>query len=195
MTDSRALLRRRMRAARRAVPRQQRQRLARIIFRKLSALGLVRRGGRVAIYMPMAGEIPIEPLIKMAADRGCRLYLPRITDHRARRMTFAPFRAPFRCNQYGISEPARTVGAVSARWLDVVVAPLVAFDANLTRLGGGTGYYDRALRYRRLRQTWRRPKVVGVAFDFQRVTALERQPWDVPMDVIVTDRDIYRTRT
>jgi 5-formyltetrahydrofolate cyclo-ligase len=134
-----------------------------------------------------------EPLIKIASERGCRLFLPRITNARAHRMTFAPMRSPFRPNRYGIPEPTRLKGSMSARWLDLVIVPLVAFDAAGTRLGSGAGYYDRALAHLALRQRWRRPKVVGIAYDFQQVAALERKPWDIPMDLVITDRTVFRT--
>jgi len=193
MTPSTAELRRRMRAARRTVPRRESERVARVIARKLSALGLLRSGERVAIYVPMRGEIATEPLIRLATERGCRLYLPRITSERARRMTFAPMRGPWRRSSYGIPEPASLAGSLSARWMDVVILPLVAFDAAGTRIGGGTGYYDRALHHLKLRGSWRKPRTVGVAFDLQRVPAIVRKSWDVPMELVVTERHVYRT--
>ena len=108
-------------------------------------------------------------------------------------MTFVPLRAPYRPNRYGIAEPSRTDGALTARWMDVVILPLVAFDASGTRLGSGAGYYDRALEYLALRKTWRRPRLIGFAYDFQCVPALERKRWDVPLPLIVTDAHVYRT--
>ncbi len=187
-------LRRRMRKARRALSERERIRLARAMTRRLASLGLLRSGQRVALFVAAGGEMPIDPLLQLAARRGCRLYLPRITSYRARRMTFAPLRPPIRTNRYGIPEPAALRGSLSARWLDLIIVPLVAFDATGTRLGAGTGYYDRALSYRSLRKSWRRPRLVGIAYDFQRVDTLERKPWDIPLGLIVTDRTIYRTR-
>jgi 5-formyltetrahydrofolate cyclo-ligase len=108
-------------------------------------------------------------------------------------MTFAPLRPPMRANRYGIPEPTGLRGSLSARWLDLMIVPLVAFDTTGTRLGSGTGYYDRALSYRSLRQNWRRPRLIGIAYDFQRVDSLERKPWDIPLGLIATDRTIYRT--
>ena len=187
-------LRRRMRKARRALSERERNRLARAMTRRIATLGLLRSGQRVALFVAADGEMPTDPLCELASRRGCRLYLPRITSERAKRMTFAPRRPPFRTNRYGISEPAAIHGSLSARWLDLIIVPLVAFDATGTRLGSGAGYYDRALGYRALRKCWRRPRLVGIAYDFQSVTALERRPWDVPLGLIVTDRGTYPTR-
>ena len=74
-----------------------------------------------------------------------------------------------------------------ARWQFV----LVGFDARCNRLGMGGGYYDRTLAYLRHRVHWRRPLLVGVAHECQRVERLEANPWDVPLDLVVTERRIY----
>jgi 5-formyltetrahydrofolate cyclo-ligase len=54
----------------------------------------------------------------------------------------------------------------------------------------GGGYYDRTFAYLRQRRIWRRPLLVGVAYELQRVPALEPRPWDVPLDGIVTERGL-----
>jgi 5-formyltetrahydrofolate cyclo-ligase len=74
----------------------------------------------------------------------------------------------------------------------VLFVPLVAFDAQGNRLGMGGGYYDSSLAYLRMRRTFRKPKLIGVAYDFQRVAALPCEPWDVPLDAVLTDRALYQ---
>ena len=95
-------------------------------------------------------------------------------------------------NRFGIAEPARDAPTVAARFLDAVLLPLVAFDAAGTRLGSGAGYYDRCFAYRAARRTWHAPLLVGVAFASQEVAALQRQPWDVPLDAVVTEQGLRR---
>jgi|SRR5882672_6616729 len=182
-----------MRQARRDLPRREALRLARLAARRLSMLGLVRGGTRIAIYSAVHGELSTAPLRQIAESRGCQVFLPRVSRGRGFHMTFVPLRKPWRANRYGVPEPLHVHGALPARWLDVVVVPLVAFDASGTRLGSGAGYYDRALAHLALRNDWRRPLVVGYAYDFQRVESLERKRWDVPMHLVVTDRHVYRT--
>lgn len=187
-------LRRRMRKARRALSEGERMRLARAMTRRIATLGLFRCGQRVALFVAADGEIPTDPLLQLASRRGCHLYLPRVTSHRAKRMTFTPLGPALRTNRYGIPEPATIAGSLSARWLDLVILPLVAFDATGSRLGSGAGYYDRALSYRALRRHWHRPRLIGIAYDFQRVDALVRKPWDVPLSLVITDQALYRPR-
>jgi 5-formyltetrahydrofolate cyclo-ligase len=96
-----------------------------------------------------------------------------------------------RRNSYGIEEPAAATRCVAAVGLDVVLVPVVGFDRRGNRLGMGAGFYDRALQ-RRLdaRRPWRRPRLVGVAFACQELPAIAASPWDVPLDLIVTERGI-----
>ena len=72
--------------------------------------------------------------------------------------------------------------------------PLVAFDAQGNRLGMGGGFYDASLAYLRTRRAFRKPKLIGVAYDFQHVATLPNELWDVPLDAVLTDRKLYRFR-
>ena len=75
--------------------------------------------------------------------------------------------------------------------LDLVLVPLVAFDARGVRLGMGGGYYDRSFAYLNFRSRWRRPRLIGVGFDFQRAESISPQPWDVCLDGVITERGFY----
>jgi arsenate reductase-like glutaredoxin family protein len=69
----------------------------------------------------------------------------------------------------------------------------VGFDAHGHRLGMGAGFYDRALRPRLDRaQPFRRPRLIGIAYSMQQVDRLEPAPWDVALDLVVTERGILR---
>ena len=65
---------------------------------------------------------------------------------------------------------------------DVVVMPLLGFDARGTRLGYGGGYYDRTLA-----GMHKRPRLVGFAFSGQELPEVPREPHDRPLDMIVTE--------
>ncbi len=77
---------------------------------------------------------------------------------------------------------------IGARWLDLVFLPLVGFDARGMRLGMGGGYYDRAFAFRRVRRVWKKPLLIGFAYDLQRVPHLESAPHDVLLDAVVTEK-------
>ena len=89
-------------------------------------------------------------------------------------------------NRFGIPEPADEP-LLRPSAMDVVIAPLVAFDESGNRLGMGGGFYDRSFRFLRYRRLWRRPRLVGFAFELQRVDHLDARAWDVPLDAVVTE--------
>jgi 5-formyltetrahydrofolate cyclo-ligase len=152
-------------------------------------------GRRVAVYSAVAGELDAAPLIALARRRGCRVYLPRIDRRRSSHgMRFVELGGELTENRYGIGEPQGNA-CIPARWLDLVFLPLVGFDGHGVRLGTGGGFYDRAFAYRQLRTLWRRPRLVGFAYAFQRVAGLTAAPHDVLMDAVVTDEGYLQCTT
>jgi len=94
----------------------------------------------------------------------------------------------YNLNRYGIEEPKAIGKPRPANSFDLLLIPLVAFDRSGTRMGMGAGYYDRALEALG-HQTSTKPYLVGLAHHFQEVKSLERAPWDVPLDAILTDHE------
>jgi 5-formyltetrahydrofolate cyclo-ligase len=147
----------------------------------------------VALYLPMTGEVDLRPCLERAWRRGATLFVPRVSSRRRGRMSFVRWtpNAAQRRNAFGILEPAGTIRPTPALQLDVVVVPVVGFDRSGNRLGMGAGFYDRALR-RRLdpARRWRRPRLIGVAFACQELESIPASSWDVPLDLIVTERGL-----
>lgn len=86
---------------------------------------------------------------------------------------------------WGIREPSEAAPLATP---DLVLVPLAAFDARGNRLGYGKGHYDRALTA--LREAGFAPRLVGVAFAAQEVDAIPTEPFDVPLDAVVTEDGI-----
>jgi 5-formyltetrahydrofolate cyclo-ligase len=95
-------------------------------------------------------------------------------------------------NRYGILEPPINNQRLTPTWsLDLVLMPLVAFDAKGNRLGMGAGFYDRTFDVHN--HPYRpKPKLLGLAYDFQETSGLKPEPWDVPLDYIVTPSRIIK---
>ena len=108
-------LRRSLRALRRSLPRDERQKAERAIGNALRRLKLLRRGHRVAVYLAMPGEVNLRPTIEAGWRAGCLLYAPRITSRRRGTMGFVPFPPGARLranpNAYGIAEPVASRSA------------------------------------------------------------------------------------
>jgi len=188
-------LRRQMRQRRRSLDPATRAEAHRQFARILDRMLLLRPGRHVAVYLAYGHEADLRHVIDVARRRRCLLYLPVITHFRHARMRFVRYRTDsvMRVNRYGIAEPEhRRAAVVPTRRLDLVLLPLAAFDARGRRLGSGAGFYDRSLHHLREGRSWRRPKLVGVAYECQRVACLQPQRWDVPLDAVVTERGLRR---
>jgi 5-formyltetrahydrofolate cyclo-ligase len=148
-------------------------------------------GGRpIGLYSSIGNEVPTEPLRALARARRCPTYLPRIVDYRRRRMLFArDCGGHGAINRLGIAEP-ELIETIAPRALSVVFVPVLGFDLRGTRLGTGGGYYDRLFAFRRHRQSWHRPLLVGIAYRCQQLDLIERHPYDVPLDAAVTEDGI-----
>jgi 5-formyltetrahydrofolate cyclo-ligase len=177
------------------VPYRARAVAAREVARHVDAVLHLRQGWRVGLYASLSEELDTRPLIDLARRRGCRIYLPVIAPQRgSRRMSFVEMGEQRRFNRLGIAEPqGRPLPGV--RWLDIVFVPLVAFDARGVRLGMGGGYYDRAFAFRRIRSVWQAPRLVGLAYAFQQLPALERARHDVLLDMVATEQGVIRCTT
>ena len=64
---------------------------------------------------------------------------------------------------------------------DIVLTPLLAFDAAMNRLGQGAGHYDRV--FERLPDAWR----IGIAWSVQQVEHIVTDPWDMPLHGVITE--------
>jgi 5-formyltetrahydrofolate cyclo-ligase len=174
---------------RRELPRLARERAARAIASIISHTHWLSPGKRIGVYASMPQELGTQPLIDAALARGCALYLPRITSLRARAMHFFRFNETGRVHALGMHEP-HGHERLSARFLDTIFVPAVALDRRGARLGHGIGFYDRTLAFRRIRNAWRGPRLVGLAYSFQVVPQVPVTATDVFMDTIVTERGI-----
>jgi 5-formyltetrahydrofolate cyclo-ligase len=182
-------LRKELLAARRAVPTVARAAAAHAVARAVAGTHWLAPGKRIGLYASMPQELGTAPLIALAQARGCEVYVPRITNFRARRMQFVPYDDQGRQHAFGMHEPS-SVDFLGARWLHTIFCAGVGFDRRGARLGHGAGFYDRALAFRNIRRSWHGPRLVGIAYSFQVVPFIPVTATDVFMDLIVTDRGI-----
>ncbi|MBK1617246.1 5-formyltetrahydrofolate cyclo-ligase [Lamprobacter modestohalophilus] len=192
MTDP--LLRRRLRRARLALSQRDQRDHAESVCQRLISSGLMHAAKRIALYLPIAGELDPSPIRARLQGRR-RWYLPVLRQHAPGRLWFVRLDASsrFKRNRFGIPEPAaRGRKILTPQGLDLILVPLVGFDAQCHRIGMGAGFYDRSLAFLGDRQHWQRPRLIGLAHECQRVDHIEPEPWDRPMDAVVTERALYQ---
>ncbi|HEV8295661.1 MAG TPA: 5-formyltetrahydrofolate cyclo-ligase [Acidimicrobiales bacterium] len=157
-------------------------------------LPLIRGVSRLAAYTATGGELDPAPVVAAACRSGVEVYLPRAVGDE---LEFARYVTgePLVRGRFGVDQPLPGVATCAPTRLDLVLVPVVAFDRRGTRVGTGGGYYDRTFAFRREGGAAPRPLLVGLAYEWQEMTALARHPWDVPLDVVVTDRELIQPDT
>lgn len=144
---------------------------------------------RVALYLAADGEIDPTPICNHLWKQGSEVFLPRLVD---KKMGFSPYRpdSHLRPNKYGIPEPEGQL-SFGPNVLDLVLMPLVGFDHQGNRLGMGGGFYDRTFATKS-GLAKRRPMLVGLAHECQRMEHIDAEEWDIPLDAAITDLNVYR---
>ena len=191
---SRPQLRRLLRHNRRALSPAERRQAAKGLYRQLAQNPLFRRARHVSLYLPMDGEIDPRLLLRAAQKRGKTTYLPVLSAWPRTKMVFQRVRPgeKFKPNRFRIPEPRINARRQRKIWtLDLVLMPLVGFDPEGGRLGMGGGFYDRSLAYLARRKAWRKPVLLGLAHECQKVAKLAVASWDVPLAGTVTDKRWY----
>ena len=143
----------------------------------------------VISYCAMDDEVQTRPIIEKALADGKRVAVI-VTDVPTKRLSFSEiesFEDDLAPGTFGIPEPKPgKVRPVPFAEADVFLVPLVAWDERGRRLGYGAGYIDRAL------AGAKGVTKVGLALETQRLARIPESRFDVPLDVIVTERRVVR---
>jgi 5-formyltetrahydrofolate cyclo-ligase len=157
---------------------------------------------RVAIYISQGGELNTHLLIEYLWSQDIEVYLPLLHPFCKGYLVFIRYtrNSVMTENKYGIPEPALDVTALCPLIdLDIIFTPLVAFDSLGNRLGMGGGYYDRTLQHPQSRNNGEtaysssiQTRIVGLAHDIQKTSALPCEVWDIPLPEVLTPTNFYR---
>lgn len=147
----------------------------------------LKEGAIIGGYWPVHGEIHILPLLVQLQQKGYACALPQM-GKKNMPITFRSWneKTPMRSNAYDIKEPDPAKSTVVRP--DVVIVPMLAFDAAGHRLGYGMGFYDATLRQLKAQGP---VLAVGVAYDLQLIKQVAAESGDCLMDMVVTDKKVY----
>jgi len=140
----------------------------------------------IACYLPVNDEVDPTIVIERAWCAKKRVFAP-VIDMRGT-MIFRQITPDTKLerNFFDLWEPV-SEPSVSPRAIDLVITPVVAFDDQRNRIGMGGGYYDRCFSFLRHRRKWLRPKLIGVAFECQKVEEITPNPWDIRLYRLITE--------
>lgn len=182
VAELKAVLRSEMRAARDAIPAEERLRLGEEVAERLFGLPAVTGTGTVLLFYSFGSEVPTARIIQRLIDTGHRVLLPYLDSSKMEAAELGPGDSLV-TTAYGAKEPAKRV-PVEPSEVTTVVAPGLAFDPRGYRLGYGAGHYDRYLS-----RLSRRATRIGIGFHNQVVPAVPHGPADQRLDMVVTDRE------
>jgi len=161
------------------------QQMSHDIYRRILSIFDLNSIDVIASYYAINNEANLNNLLILQPN----IYLPIIkTNHL---MDFAQFNSPkdLIANKFGIPEPV-TTKTIAANKINVCFVPLVAFSRQGVRLGMGGGYYDRYFEHNK--DNKKPTKLVGIAYDFQESDTIQANDWDIPLDIIITNKEVIK---
>lgn len=139
---------------------------------------------RLAFCWPIKGEYDARHLARTLRARGALTALPVVVApktplifrewHPGIELVKGPLDIPFPPNSQELTP-------------DAVLLPMNGWDPAGYRLGYGGGFFDRTLA-----SLAKKPLTIGVSYELARLDSILPQPWDIPMDYVVTERGVYR---
>ena len=139
---------------------------------------------RLAFCWPIKGEYDARHLARTLRERGALTALPVVVApktplvfrewHPGVELALGPLDIPYPKNSPEIVPQA-------------VLLPMNGWDMGGYRLGYGAGFFDRTLA-----SLTKRPMVIGVSYEQAKLETIHPQPWDIPVDFVVTERGVYR---
>jgi 5-formyltetrahydrofolate cyclo-ligase len=151
----------------------------------------------IACYLPFKNECRSLPIMKAIWQANKICYLPIISSYEKNVLMFVRYQygEKLHKNRYSILEPVDCSSVMTPNQLDIVIMPLLAFDLAGHRLGTGGGYYDRTFAFIKTeKNVIKRPMFVGLAYSTQQIAMIPYDPWDITLDIVVTENKMIYTR-
>ena len=178
-------LRNRMRAVREALPESACELRSGEITKRLFALPELERAETVLAFASIGNEVRTQPSIQAAWAAGKRVALPRVVGAELQ-LHFVDSDTVLVEGAFSVREPPETAAQVQPEQVDFALVPALAVDPRGYRIGYGGGYYDKLI-----------PRLghactCAVAYDFQLISEVPELPFDVAVDLVVTDERVIR---
>ena len=160
------------------------------IWERLSVVGEFATASRLLVYVSKGAEVDTRGLIQQLLAMGRQVCVPWFDSAKKQYVAseLRDFALDLAAGRFGILEPKpEAVRRVACDRIDAALVPGLAFDETGNRLGHGRGYFDRLLRDVR-------DVKIALAYDFQLLSEVPTEAHDTPVDFIVTEKRVVRTR-
>ena len=139
---------------------------------------------RLAFCWPIKGEYDARHLARTLRERGALTALPVVVAPKTP-LVFREWHPGVELAKGALDIPY----PVNSREVtpEAVLLPMNGWDARGYRLGYGAGFFDRTLA-----SLAKKPVTIGISYELARLDTIHPQPWDLPMDYVVTERGVYR---
>lgn len=144
---------------------------------------LSQQNGAWASYKATSDEIELDSVMRLG--KSISWYFPKVS---GQSMDFYSQNVGFEKGYMGILEPKANYDfQISLKNLQGILVPGLGYDFSGHRMGKGKGFYDRALKnFNGIK--------VGITFDELIVQSLPADPWDVPMDYLISESGLKKIK-
>lgn len=160
---------------------------AQIIIKKLLKTELYQKANHIMLFAAFGSELNLLPLVETIIQAGKHAYLPVVDKKTNRILPIEVYRIEdLKPGCYDIPEPSPdNYKETTPDLLELIITPAVAFDNDKYRIGYGAGYYDRF--FASLKKDIIK---IGVGFDEQLIPEVPREPHDIQLDYVLTDKQL-----
>ncbi len=181
--EAKACLRDELKRRRNGVNQQQLAANSQQIFQYLRDVHVYQQAASVFCFISYLSEVDTKPILQDLLDRNIRIAVPKIVDKTS--MIAVPFTGwdDLKPDRLGIPTPCADTPDDGP--FDLVITPGLGFSKQGGRLGYGRGYYDRWLATHEVKQR------IGICLEIQLLDDLPVEDTDVPLQLIVTESQVY----
>jgi 5-formyltetrahydrofolate cyclo-ligase len=180
-------LRVRMRTVREALPKLSCDARSAEITKRLFALAEIERARTILAFASIRNEVRTRPSMEAAWASGKRVALPRVVGDELQ-LHIVDCETALVAGAFSVPEPPEEAPRIPPADVDFALVPALAVDPRGYRIGYGGGYYDKLIP--RLENA----RTCALAYDFQLIAEVPELPFDIAVDLVVTDERVIRAR-
>ena len=175
-------------ALRSSIPEITRKEKSKVICSTVLSLPLFSKCDTLFLYAPIKSEVDVYPLFKEATSQGIKVAFPiSIKESSTLDFRFVSNENELVLGAYSIREPRADLPKASFTENSICIVPALSFDKSGGRLGYGKGFYDRFL-------SQFDGTSIGVTFSELKCDALPTDEFDIPVNIIITDKESVKTK-